>query len=203
MLAQQSHCAEPDCLLGEPETREGAWQRLRASSPALGPGELGAVGPQHPRPGPRDGAPGRTRASAVERGERGEAVRSIRGRKGRAAHEKQRSPPTWPKARSTRDDLRRKSVFSDLNPGRSRGQGWVGGSRVHACVHPCECVCTHTCGCQQPHKKSGREREEERTHPQGQACFLSCLTHRGDRLCLFRQTFSASCQSARRVAQCA
>ena len=41
MLAQQSHCAEPDCLLGEPETREGARQRLRASSPALGLGELG------------------------------------------------------------------------------------------------------------------------------------------------------------------
>ena len=32
----------------------------------------------------------------------------------------------------------------------------------------------HMCGCRQPHVKFGREREEERTHPQGQACFLSC-----------------------------
>ena len=55
MLAQQSHCSEPDRLLGEPETREGALQSLRVPSP-------GAVGLQHPRPGPWDGAPGRTQA---------------------------------------------------------------------------------------------------------------------------------------------
>lgn len=38
-LTQQSHCAEPDRLLGEPETREGALQSLQVPSPAPGPGE--------------------------------------------------------------------------------------------------------------------------------------------------------------------
>ena len=66
VLAQQSHCSEPDRLLGEPETREGALQSLRVPSP-------GAVGLQHPRPGPWDGAPGRTQDSTIERGSGKEA----------------------------------------------------------------------------------------------------------------------------------
>lgn len=178
--AQQSHCAEPDRLLGEPETRKEPGNACGSAITGSGAGELG-TGPIASTCARAQGrSPWQDLGESAGREGRRRGCEKHQRKKGKSCAGETKIADVA-KARSTvMTSEGSQRFFSDLNPGRSRGQGWVMLRRIRACV----CVCAHTCGCRQPHEKSGGSGRRRGRTFRGRPVSYPALTHHGDRLCL-------------------